>query len=74
MAIRDSEPEVPTWVAGVVVVTVAAFLFGYIFVFGGNAAAPAAILLGAVQVGLALFVIYLLYRFVVAVETIAEKF
>jgi hypothetical protein len=73
MAIRDSEPEVPTWVASTVVAAVTAVVFGYIFIYGGAATAPLGVLLVVGQVGLVLFVLYLLYRFVVAVETIAEK-
>lgn len=73
MAIRDSEPEVPTWVAGLVVAAVAVLTFGYIFLYGGNISSPLAVLFGAFQVGLVLFVVYLLYRFVLAVETIAKK-
>jgi hypothetical protein len=72
MATRDSEPEVPTWVAGVVVATVVLTL-GYVFVFGGHIFGPVAAVVGALQFGVGLFVVYLLYRFVVAVETIAEK-
>ena len=74
MSIRDSEPKVPTWVAGGIVAAVALVVFGYIFLYGGNVTNPIAVLLGAFQVGLVLFVVYLLYRFVVAVETIARKF
>jgi hypothetical protein len=73
MATHDSGPEVPTWVAGVVVAVVLVAV-GYVFFFGGHIAGPLAVLVGLVQFGLALFVVYLLYRFVVAVETIAEKF
>ena len=72
MATHDSGPEIPTWVAGVVVAVVLV-AFSYVFVFGGHVFAPLAALVGLIQFGLALFVVYLLYRFVVAVETIAEK-
>jgi len=73
MATRDSQPEVPTWVAGVVVAAIGLLTFWYLFVFGGHVAGPLAAFVGALQLGMALFVVYLLYRFVLAVETIAEK-
>jgi hypothetical protein len=72
MATRDSQPEVPTWVAGLVVAAVVLTL-AYVFVFGGHIFGPLAGVVAALQFALGLFVVYLLYRFVLAVETIAEK-
>jgi hypothetical protein len=45
----------------------------YVFVFGGELADPARLLFGALALGLGLVTVYLLYRFVVAVEKIADK-
>jgi hypothetical protein len=72
MATRDSQPEVPTWVAGLVVAAVV-LTFAYVFVFGGPVFGPLTGIVAALQFALGLFVVYLLYRFVLAVETIAEK-
>ncbi|WP_340101376.1 hypothetical protein [Salinibaculum salinum] len=71
MATGESDFDVPRWVAGVVLVLVAVFV--YAVVIGGSLTAPVAIALGALELAIALFVVYLLYRFVLAVETIAEK-
>jgi hypothetical protein len=68
MGTRESEPEVPTWVAGLII-TAVVLGFGYVVFIGG----PLVALAGAVQFALGLFVVYLLYRFVLAVERIAEK-
>lgn len=63
--------EVPTWVAVLLIVALSASLaYGLIV---GNIAGPIAIWAGLVRLGLALFVVYLFYRFVLAVEKIAEK-
>lgn len=63
--------EVPYWVAGLIVIVLFGSLgFGFIF---GNLAGLVAIWVGVIRLSLALFLIYLFYRFVVAVETIAEK-
>lgn len=72
MAISDSQSKVPTWIAGVVVAVVVATA-GYVALYGGHLATPLALAVGTFELALVLFVVYLLYRFVVAVETIAEK-
>ena len=72
MAIVGSSMDVPAWVIGLFLV-----LVGVSLLYGGivmqTLVAPilfwAIVLLG----GMLLFIVYLLYRFVVAVETIAEK-
>jgi hypothetical protein len=46
---------------------------GYVVVYGGDLSAPVFILFGTFGVGISAFTLYILYRFVVAVETIAEK-
>lgn len=72
MSVKDREFEVPTWAAAVLVVLVGlSFLYGILVM--RSITAPAVLWLGIAGVALNLFVVYLLYRFVVAVETIAEK-
>jgi|AntRauTorcE11898_2_1112593.scaffolds.fasta_scaffold29786_3 hypothetical protein len=71
MATGHSDFDVPTWIAGVVLVLIAVFV--YAVVIGGSLTGPVAIALGALELAIALFVVYLLYRFVLAVETIADK-
>ncbi|SNZ04057.1 hypothetical protein SAMN06269185_0438 [Natronoarchaeum philippinense] len=71
MATRNSRPEVPTWLAGLILVAVVA-ASGYVFVFGGEPRTPMLALFGAVGTGISLFTLWLFYRFVVAVETIAD--
>jgi hypothetical protein len=44
-----------------------------VFVYGGDAATPGLVVPGATSAGLGLFTLYLFHRFVVAVETIADK-
>lgn len=68
---RDIPTEVPTWLAGVIAVLVV--LFAFLLLIRGEIAETVTLLVGAVQFGLGLFVVYLFYRFVIAVETIAEK-
>jgi hypothetical protein len=71
MATDESDFDVPRWVAGVILALVA--VFAYAVVIGASLTRPVAIALGALELAIALFVVYLLYRFVLAVETIAEK-
>lgn len=67
----QTDYEVPYWVAGLIVIGVFGSLgFGLLV---GNLAGLIAILGGLIRLGVAVFLIYLFYRFVVAVETIAEK-
>ncbi|GAA0675052.1 hypothetical protein ACFQDG_02260 [Natronoarchaeum mannanilyticum] len=72
MATRDARNELPTWAAGLILALLAV-IAAYVIVFGGHLAAPIAALFWVIGVVLSLFTLYLLYRFVVAVETIAEK-
>jgi hypothetical protein len=72
MATSDSGVEVPTW-AGVAIGILVVASVGYVFVYGGDAATPGLVAFGAVGTGIGLFTLYLFYRFVVAVETIADK-
>ncbi|MFB6087996.1 MAG: hypothetical protein ABEJ85_05695 [Haloarculaceae archaeon] len=72
MGTRNSRPGVPVWAAGLVVALVGIAL-AYVFVYGGSPTVPVAVVFGAFGVAVSLFTLYLLYRFVVAVETIAEK-
>jgi uncharacterized RDD family membrane protein YckC len=72
MSVRDSRSAGLARVVGLALLVLAATI-GYVFVYGGDAATPVRVLVGAVGVGLSLFSLYLFYRFVIAVETIAEK-
>ncbi len=72
MEVHQSDFEIPTWFAGLLVVLVAvSFLYGIIVM--QSLAAPLMFWIGVASVGLSLFVVYLFYRFVVAVEKIADK-
>ncbi len=72
MSVRDSQPEVPTWLAAALVALVGLVAI-YGILLGGNLFAPIAWLLWLGGIGLSLFVVYLFWRFVLAVELIAEK-
>jgi hypothetical protein len=72
MSTRDSAPEVPTWLAAVLVAFVGLAAV-YVVLLGGPLVAPVTVLLWLFGLGLSLFVVYLLWRFVVAVEKIADK-
>jgi hypothetical protein len=72
MSSRNARSDVPGWVAGLVVVLVATSA-AYVTIYGGEASTPLTLLFVLCGVGLSLFTLYLFYRFVVAVETIAEK-
>lgn len=72
MTLRDAEPEVPRWLAGLIVVGFAASLLYGILVLQ-NVLAILAVWFGLLGVGVSLFVVYLLYRLVVAVEQIAAE-
>lgn len=73
MAASNTEFEVPTWIAGVVISFVLASIF-YVFIYGGDATTPGLVALGLISLGFGLFTLYLFYRFVVAVEKIADKY
>lgn len=72
MEASSLQSEVPTWISGLV------GMFGvaaaaYVFMNGGNPSTPALRVFNAVGIGLSLFMVYLFYRFVLAVEMVAEK-
>lgn len=72
MSVRDSEFEVPTWAAGLLVVLVGlSFLYGIVVM--QSIRALLFLWLSVAGVALNLFVVYLLYRFVIAVEKIADN-
>lgn len=73
MATNQGELEVPSWVAGVIASVVFATA-AYIFIYGGEPTTPGLVVLGSVSLGLGLFTLYLFYRFVIAVEKIADKY
>lgn len=67
----ESDYEVPTWVAVTILVAITGSIaIGFV---RGSFSMIVAIWAGIVRLGLSLFLVYLFYRFVVAVETIAEK-
>jgi hypothetical protein len=72
MAVQDLNREIPTWAAALITV----FVFSSVavsLVVGGSILAPIVLWLWLGGVALSLFVVYLFYRFVVAVEKIADK-
>jgi hypothetical protein len=64
---------VPTWGA-VAIVTLVGVGAGFVFVYGGWAATLGSVVLGSISTVMGLFTLYLFYRFVVAVEKIADKY
>lgn len=73
MNTTESGFELPTWVAGLVLLLVAGiFLYGIVVM--QSILAPFIALFGLLGIALSVFVVYLLYRFVVAFEKIAEKY
>lgn len=72
MEAQELNFEVPTWIAGLLLVLVGT-TFTYGIVVRGSLTEPLVLWLWLLGVGIALFVVHLLYRFVVAVETIAAK-
>lgn len=72
MATSESEFEVPTW-AAVALVVLVFFSFLYGILIQGTLLGPAILWLWIGGIALSLFVVYLLYRFVIAVEKIADK-
>lgn len=72
MRLESVEPEIPTYAVLVVLVLFAASML-YGIVVMRSLLAPLAAWLGLLGIALSLFVVYLLYRFVVAVEQIARK-
>lgn len=67
------EFDIPTYVIGTVLVLFVVSL-AYGAVVMRSLTAPIAVWIDIIEVGVILFAVYLLYRFVVAVETIATKF
>jgi hypothetical protein len=72
MSTQPLQYEIPTW-AAVLVTVVVLFSVAYSLIYGGSILAPIVLLLWLGGVALSLFVVYLLYRFVIAVEKIADK-
>lgn len=71
-SIKIQNTEIPTWVAGLLIVLVGlSFAFGIVVM--GSLTAPLTFWIGAFSVGVTLFLVYLFYRFVLAVEKIANK-
>ncbi|WP_336328203.1 hypothetical protein [Halovenus sp. HT40] len=72
MAVQDLNYEIPTWAAALITVFVL-FSFAYGVLIQGSFLAPIVLWLWLGGIALSLFVVYLLYRFVIAVEKIADK-
>lgn len=72
MSLADRQPEIPTWAAALITVFVL-FSFAYGVLIQGSFLAPIVLWLWLGGIVLSLFVVYLLYRFVIAVEKIADK-
>lgn len=72
MNARNSRQDVPVWFAALVValVVVAA---AYVVLYGEAPSAPLVALFWLLGLAVSAFLLSLAYRFVVAVETIAEK-
>ena len=72
MEVNQSDLEIPTWVAGLLAVLVGlSFVYGIVVM--QSLAAPLTFWFGVISLGASLFVVYLFYRFVLAVEKIADK-
>lgn len=72
MSLAAKQFEVPTWAAGLLLALLAlSFLYGIVVM--QSLAAPIVLWLGMLGMALTLFVVYLFYRFVLAVEEIARK-
>ena len=72
MSTQRLEHEIPTWAAALIAALVV-LSFAYGILVGGSLLAPVMIWLWLGGIALSLFVVYLLYRFVIAVEKIADK-
>lgn len=72
MRVAETRFEIPWWLIGLVLVLFVASL-AYGLVVMRSLTAPVAMWIEILELGVILFVVYLLYRFVVAVETIAIK-
>jgi hypothetical protein len=72
VAVRDLNYEIPTWAAALITGFVL-FSFGYGVLIQGSFLAPIMLWLWLGGIAVSLFVVYLLYRFVIAVEKIADK-
>ena len=72
MTVDELPTSVPRW-AVVALLAAVGLSFVYGVVIMGSLTAPLGLWVSIGSLALTLFVIYLLYRFVIAVETIAEK-
>ena len=72
MNLHESRPEIPTWVVGLVLALfVVSFAYGIVVM--QNLAVTFLFWLGILAIAVNLFVVYLLYRLVIAVEKIAQE-
>lgn len=72
MNLHESRPEIPTWVVGMLLaVFVVSFAYGIVVM--QNLAVTFLFWLGILAIAVNLFVVYLLYRLVIAVEKIAQE-
>jgi len=65
--------ELPLRDVAILSLVLAALVF-YVFVYGGPLASLGLLVLYVISAGLGLFTLYLFYRFVIAVEKIAETY
>lgn len=72
MTIKNIQTSVPRW-AVLALLAAIGLSFAYGILIMGSLAAPLGLWASLLSLALTLFVVYLLYRFVIAVETIAEK-
>lgn len=72
MRVEGFPISVPRWAAVALLVAIGlSFVYGIVIM--GSLTAPLGLWVSIGSLALTLFVVYLLYRFVIAVETIAEK-
>jgi len=72
MRVEELPTSVPRWVV-VALLAAIGLSFVYGIVIMGSLTAPLGLWVSIGSLALTLFIVYLLYRFVIAVETIAEK-
>lgn len=72
MSVQDFKYEIPTWAAALITVLVL-LSFAYGVIVQGSLLAPVVLWIWLGGIAVSLFVVYLLYRFVIAVEKIADK-
>ena len=72
MRVGESGFAIPTWILGIVIIVFVISLAFGVLVYG-HIFATVAMWIGLIVTALSLFVVYLLYRFVLAFEKIADN-